>query len=202
MKDWRRLMRRARDSRDKPMKPQVVARELGLRLRRRRDRLRATAAPSPPGGPATSRRGAGRCTRCRATSPAWPTRFPTRSRRRSRIPERQVRGLRRRRRLLDVDGRVRDLREVSAAREGGGREEQHAGADQVGADGLPRQSRVRRASSTRSTSPPSPRPAEAPASRSRTRPSAATPSTPRSRPPGRWSSRPWWIRSSRRCPPR
>jgi hypothetical protein len=45
--------------------------------------------------------------------------------------------------LLDVDGRAGDVREVPAPREDLRREEQHAGPDQVGADGVPRQSGVR-----------------------------------------------------------
>ena len=84
----------------------------GPAARRRRDRARATAGPSPRGAPATSRRGAGRCTRSRATSPPWRPDCPMRSPRRWRIPTRQVRRVRGRRRLLDADGRDRDLREV------------------------------------------------------------------------------------------
>ena len=62
MKDWRELMEAARHAPDKPMKPQVVAWELGKRLRDERHRLVAIPEPSPPGGRGTSRRSAGRCT--------------------------------------------------------------------------------------------------------------------------------------------
>ncbi len=53
-----------------------------------------------------------------------------------------VGGLRRRRRILDADGRVRDSRGISAADQGGDRQERRARYDQMGADGIPRQSRV------------------------------------------------------------
>src|SRR5262249_26482013 len=53
------------------------------------------------------------------------------------------RRVRRRRRLLDAHGRARHLCEVRAAHQDRDRQEQHARPDQVGADGLPRQSRIR-----------------------------------------------------------
>ena len=85
MKAWRELMDERATRMDSPMKPQVLAHELGRRLDA--DAIGpATAAPSPPGGLATSRRAAARCTRSRGTSPPWPPGSRTRSRRRSPTP--------------------------------------------------------------------------------------------------------------------
>ena len=88
-----------------------------------------------------------------ATSPRWRAACPTRSRPQIAYPGRQVRRLRRRRRLDHADGRARDLREIRARREDRRDQEQHARPDQMGADGVPRQSRNTSATCSRSTSP-------------------------------------------------
>ena len=110
MQAWRELMEERGTRTDKPMKPQVVAWELGKRLARRRDRRPPTPAPSPRGSRGTSPPGAGRCTRCSGTLALDGERPALRDRRAARLPGAPVRRLRRRRRLLDADGRVRDLR--------------------------------------------------------------------------------------------
>ena len=102
-------------STDKPMKPQVVARELGKRSARRRHRHLRLAAPSPPGGRATSPRSAARCSRCSGNSGHHGLRAALHHRRADRLPGSPVRGLCRRRRLHHADGRVRHRREVQAA---------------------------------------------------------------------------------------
>ena len=57
-----------------------------------------------------------------------------------RPPDPAGRRIRRRRRLLDVDGRIRDLCEVQTSDQSGDREKQHARDDQMGADGVSRES--------------------------------------------------------------
>ena len=64
MKEWRELMEERGTRTDTPMKPQVVAHELGKLLARRRHRRHRLAAPSPPGPRATSDMRGGRCSRC------------------------------------------------------------------------------------------------------------------------------------------
>ena len=61
-----------------------------------------------------------------------------------RISRPPVRGLRGRRRVHDADGRIRHRGEIRIADHGRHLQEQHVGHDQMGADGVPRQSRIRR----------------------------------------------------------
>ena len=142
MAEWWELMEERGTRPDKPMKPQVVAWELGKRLRD--DAIVscdsgtiatwwARQIPREARADALALRHAGHD----GQRPALRHRRP------DRLPRAAVRRLRRRRRLLDADGRVRHLREVPAAGQGGRHQEQHAGHDQVGADGLPGQPGVR-----------------------------------------------------------
>ena len=66
MKEWNELMEERGTRTDMPMKPQVVTYTLNKLLRRRRHRLLATAARSPPGRRATSRCAATCSSRSRA----------------------------------------------------------------------------------------------------------------------------------------
>ena len=201
MADWRGLMEERGSRMDQPMKPQVVAWELGQRL------ASDAIVCCDSGTIATwwarhipARRG--QLHSVSGTLASDGLRAPLRDRGADRVPGAPGGGLRRRRRLLDADGRVRDLREVPAAGQGRGREEQHARADQVGADGLPRQPRVRL------RSPPDRlRPLRRGLRRDRLHGRGPgrvrrRPGRARSPPRGRWSSRPSWIPSSRRCRPR
>ena len=109
MKDWRELMDERGTAHDTPMKPQVVAHELGKRLRDDAIVCYRLAARSPPGAARhIPMRARPDVLAARATWPPWPAACPTPSPRRSPIPDRQVRRLRRRRRLHDADGRARD----------------------------------------------------------------------------------------------
>ena len=75
---------------DMPMKPQVVARELGKRLPRRRHRLLRLRHHHHLVGAAHSVRSAARCSRCSGNLAIdGRAACPTRSRRRSPIPDRQ-----------------------------------------------------------------------------------------------------------------
>ena len=180
MKEWWELMEERGTRRDTPMKPQVVAQSWASDSRddaivscdSRHDHHLVRAAH--PGAARADVLAA------RATWRRMAQRPALRDRGADRLSRPPVRRLRRRRRLLDADGRVRHRREVPAADQGRRHQEQHARPDQVGADGLPRQPRVRRASCSRSTSPRSPGVRRRPASGSRTRPSAAPSSTRRS----------------------
>ena len=143
MKEWWELMRNREDARRHADQAagRRAARQRPARGRRdHHDRLGhdhdlgGAAHPDPPGhevlvlgqpgddgaGPALRHRGPGR------------------------LPRPPGRRLRRRRRLHDADGRVRHGGQVQAADQGRHHQEQHARPDQVGADGLPGQSRVRR----------------------------------------------------------
>jgi pyruvate dehydrogenase (quinone)/pyruvate oxidase len=83
MRAWDELMRERAERRDTPMKPQVVAHELGRRLAG--DAIVACDSGTiTTGGRATSRRAAASCTRCPATWPAWRAVCRTPSPRRSR----------------------------------------------------------------------------------------------------------------------
>src|ERR1700676_3918277 len=55
-----------------------------------------------------------------------------------------MRCFRRRRRLLNANGRIWDSSEIQTFHQSGDRQERDAGTDQVGADGIPRQSGIRR----------------------------------------------------------
>jgi pyruvate dehydrogenase (quinone) len=76
MRDWWRLMEERGTRPDKPMKPQVVAWELGKRLSAQAI-VSCDSGRSPPGSHARSRSGAARCARSRARWPPWPTASPT-----------------------------------------------------------------------------------------------------------------------------
>jgi pyruvate dehydrogenase (quinone) len=84
MKEWRELMDRQAAATSTPMKPQVIAAELGKRLRRMPLSI-AIRARSPLGGPGTFRPSEAKCTRYRETSLPWPADCRTQSHRRSRI---------------------------------------------------------------------------------------------------------------------
>ena len=108
MREWWELMEERGTRNDMPMKPQVVAWELGKRLRddaivsadsgHHRHLVRA-ANPDPS---------AGRCTRSPATLATMANGPALRDRRPDRLSRAPVRRVRRRRRLLDADGGVRD----------------------------------------------------------------------------------------------
>jgi pyruvate dehydrogenase (quinone)/pyruvate oxidase len=70
MQEWWALMEERGTRRDKPMKPQVVAWELGNAWRRAPS-CPPTLAPSPPGGRARSRPNGARCFRSPARWPPW-----------------------------------------------------------------------------------------------------------------------------------
>ena len=136
MKDWWELMEKRATRPDKPMKPQVVAWELGKRLRddaivscdsgtiatwwarhilARRGQMHTLSgnlATMAPGLPYTI-----------AAQIAYP--------------EPAVRCFRRRWRILHAHGRLRDRREVQTPDQSCDHQEQHARTNQVGADGLP-----------------------------------------------------------------
>lgn len=82
MKDWRRLLAERTSETAKPMKPQLVARELG-------QRLDPNAIVSCDSGTITAwwarhiNAQKGQCIRFRAISRRWPAGFPTRSPQRS-----------------------------------------------------------------------------------------------------------------------
>ena len=104
MQAWRELME------ERGTRPghadEAAGRRLGARqaAARRRHRLPATPAPSPPGGRATSRSSAGRCIRVSGTLASMAERPALRHRRADRLSRPPVRRVRRRRRLLDADG--------------------------------------------------------------------------------------------------
>ena len=127
---------------DKPMKPQVVAWELGKRLPddaivscdsgtvatwfARQIHVRRGQMYSLSGNLATMANG-----------------LPYAIAAQIAYPDRQCVALRRRRRLLHADGGARHGGEVRAADQGHRHQEQHARADQVGADGVSRQPGIR-----------------------------------------------------------
>jgi pyruvate dehydrogenase (quinone) len=125
MKKCRALLHDRATRQDKPMKPQVVAWQLGKRL--------------PDDAIVTSDSG---------TVASWFAQYvPARrgqmfSLRHARVDGERV-ALRRRRRVFHADGRVRHLREIPPAGEGRGDQEQFARHDQMGADGVPRSPGVR-----------------------------------------------------------
>ena len=142
---WRNggtLMHKQESRLDMPMKPQVVAGELGRRLS-------ATAIVSCDSGTITTwwarhipaKRGQMySCSGNLASMACGPALHHCRADRVSRAAMRGVRG---RRRFLHADGRVRHGREIPTADQSRGDQEQHAGPDQVGADGVSWQSRIR-----------------------------------------------------------
>ena len=87
--EWWELMEDCGSRTDKPMKPQVVAWELGKRLRRGRHRLLRFGNNRDLVGAANSAPSAGRCIRSPAISPQWRPACRMQSRRRSPIRERQ-----------------------------------------------------------------------------------------------------------------
>ena len=115
MEKWRALMEERGTRPDVPMKPQVVARELGkrlpderhrhLRLRHDRDLVGAARCPVKRGQMHT----------LSGTLATMANGFPYAIAAQIAYPDRPVRRVRRRRRLLDADGRARDLREVQPA---------------------------------------------------------------------------------------
>ena len=108
MREWWELMESA-GTRD-GQADEAAGRRLGTgqAAARRRHRLAAIRERSPPGGRATFRRSAGRCTRSPATSPPWRSGLPYAIAAQIAYPRPAVCGLRRRRRILHADGRVRD----------------------------------------------------------------------------------------------
>ena len=119
-----------------------------------------------------------------ATWRRWPTACPTPSPPRSPIPTGQCVAFVGDGGFSMLMAEFATCREVQAADQGRRHQEQHARPDQVGADGVPRQPGVRRASCSRSTSRRSRGPAAAPASPSTTRRVRHGRSTRRWRTPG------------------
>ena len=134
------------------MKPQVVAWELGKRLRPTMRLSPATPARSPPGGRARSRRSAARCTRCPATLATMACGLPVRHRGTGRVPRSAVGRVRRRRRVLHAHGRVRHVREVQPADQGRRGQEQRRWARSNGSRWCSSATRSSGSSSSRSTS--------------------------------------------------
>jgi hypothetical protein len=137
MKAWNALMDERAGRTDVPMKPQLFAAPARRRDRRLRQRHHHDLVGAPhPRTPRTTSRRLGQPRH-------HGVRIAVRDRRPDRVSGSPVRGVRGRRRLLDADGGAGDVREVPAPREGLHRQERHARADQVGADGVPRQPRIR-----------------------------------------------------------
>ena len=107
--------------------------------------------------------------------------------------------LRRRRRLLDASGRACDRREIRPRRQDRGHPQQHARPDQVGADGVSGQPRVRLRPAADRLRDGRAGASASRASRSRSRRPAARSCGRPSRRRDRWSSTPSSTRTSRRC---
>jgi pyruvate dehydrogenase (quinone)/pyruvate oxidase len=141
MKEWRELLEERGTRRDMPMKPQVVAHELDKLLP-------GNAIIATDSGTITT--WAARYIEMREDM-MFLLRKPRdhglrpalRQRRRSRFSGPASDLLHRRRRLVDADVRTGDDGEVPARRQDHRHQEQHARADQMGADGVPRQPRIR-----------------------------------------------------------